>query len=164
MSSGGLSTTEAAAVLGCTAQTVRRLIRDDELKATREPRKSRFVFRVGRVSVEAHLARHGRYDTPGVPLDARVAVLEAPLDAGAATTVAALQARVADLEAAFALGRLAAEMDRAADEARSEATQAVLEAVQSAERADGLRREARKHLDEALGIFTRPRDSSGLAP
>lgn len=158
-----LSTTAAAIALGTTSQTVRRLIADGTLRATRQKLGQRFAWRVDPSSVAAHLTEHGRYDAQSNALEARVAALEARLRPASDGETAALAGRVTDLEEAFALTRLAAERHRAADEARGEAMRAVLDALGAAERADEMRRAASAAMEEALGVFTRPADLRALA-
>lgn len=155
-----MSTAEAAAMLGCSPPTVTRLIGTGTLRSTREPRGTRFAHRIDQATVRAHLRTHGRYDKAHTDLNSRVAALEAaapPAD-GTATETAALRARIADLEAVMALGRMASETNRAADEARGEALRLVTEALVATERADALRRDAAAQLEDALGTFTRPTD------
>src|SRR3954469_12121269 len=60
--SDDLSVAEAADALGTSPQTVRRLLRDGELRGRRQPWGSRFVWIPSRKGVGEFLSRHGRLD------------------------------------------------------------------------------------------------------
>jgi excisionase family DNA binding protein len=163
-----MSTAEAGEILGCSAETIRRLVHTGVLTADDIGSKQRPRFRVQAASVRRHLTNHGRYETATAGLSARVAALEARAVPGTVAVgdidgqVASLRARVADLEAAFEQVRRAAETQRAADDARGEAVRLLADAVGASERADALRRDAAVQLDEAMATFTRPPDPGPL--
>src|SRR3954470_18454062 len=58
--SDDLTVAEAADALGTSPQTVRRLLRDGELRGRREPWGNRFVWVPSRKGVCEFLSRHGR--------------------------------------------------------------------------------------------------------
>lgn len=171
-----LTTAEAASRLGTSGPTVRQLIAKGELVAERRPRGSRFGWLIASESLEVFLATHGRYDTQGTNrrvtlkvLNEKVETIEQQVrqmwrpngenrpDLGAEELrhLEDARARIFDLEEALARSHIAEELQREADEARAEIIGHLLAAVASAERADGLRREAISSLNEAVQSFSR---------
>src|SRR6185503_18550562 len=60
--SDDLTVAEAADALGTSPQTVRRLLRDGELRGRRQPWGNRFVWVPSRKGVGEFLSQHGRLD------------------------------------------------------------------------------------------------------
>jgi excisionase family DNA binding protein len=60
--SDDLTVSEAADALGTSAQTVRRLLREGELRGRRQPWGKRFVWVPSRKGVDEFLSQHGRLD------------------------------------------------------------------------------------------------------
>lgn len=176
-------TKEAAGRLGTTKPTVRSLIEAGTLRARKETRGSSFQWRIDDDSVNSFLAAHGRYDErvritgPTLKtLNARLSALEDEIHrlslpqlsmTGEAQPATSRQlddarARIIDLEEALARSRSSAELQRGADESRSEVIQHLLAAVAGAERTDELRRRAFTELNEALQGFSLPGHAGDL--
>src|SRR3954463_14995141 len=60
--SDDLTVAEAADALGTSPQTVRRLLREGELRGRRQPWGNRFVWVPSRKGVHEFLSQHGRLD------------------------------------------------------------------------------------------------------
>lgn len=172
----GLTTGQAAICLGTTKPTVRSLIMTGILQATKQRQGSRFQWLIDEQSIEGFLAEHGRYDdksrrTSNVEsVNHRLSTLEQEVSrlssansrfAGppdletTARQLADARARIVDLEEALVRSRVAAELQRGADDARAAVVEHLLAAVAAAERADEFRRRAHAELDEALQGFSR---------
>jgi excisionase family DNA binding protein len=169
-----LSTGKAAARLGVSKPTVRKLIETGRLKARREPRGGRFRWLVDEIDVHGFLSQHGpvRRRRRG---QSRVAQLEADLAAlrdmiegvtgdrvpGGARSVAEgerddLRAEVVSLQEALMRSHAVADFQSQADHERSEVVTHLLAAAAAAERADAYRRRAISEYEEAVAAFARP--------
>jgi excisionase family DNA binding protein len=173
----GLTTGKAATRLGTTKPTVRSLIVTGVLRATKQPQGSRFQWMIDEQSIEGFLVEHGRYDDRSrragsnvKSVNRRLSTLEqevSRLSSGnsrfarppdlesTARQLDDARARIVDLEEALVRSRVAAELQREADDARSAVVEHLLAAVAAAERADEFRRRAHAELDEALQGFSR---------
>jgi len=168
-----LSTSQAATMLGTTPPTIRALLAAGTLRGRAVPRGQRWRWSIERLTVEAHLSEHGRYDENRVTrrvgrlqeLEDEVAVLRelvrnGRVDVGADEDVVRerddLRAAVVSLEEVLARTRVAVELQRDADTERASIVEHLLAAVAAGERADALRRQAQTNLEEALASFTAP--------
>jgi excisionase family DNA binding protein len=160
-----LSTKQAAEMLGVTAPTVRHMLKDGRLAGCTEPNGSRFRWLVTRESVEALRAKRDARDQARrgdrvsvIQLRDEIAELrnelrtlapgvrragDSPTDAGALHE-ALLQQRA--LMGAW----------QAADLARAEMVQHLLEALAAGERADSNRRDALAAANTIIGQFVLP--------
>ncbi len=161
----GMSAADAAATLGTTAVTVRKLCEQGRLAGTKEPwGDSRFRWVIDPKSVEK-LARKGGLRRPK-RLDDRLAAVEAdvaalkggvvPSDQQIAVERDDLRARVVTLEEALVRMRAASELQREAADARANVVSHLLAAAAANESAEDLYRRALGELEEALASTTRP--------
>jgi len=161
----GMSATEAAAALGTTAVTARKLCEQGRLAGTKEPwGNSRFRWVIDPKSVE-ELARKGGLRKPK-RLDDRLAALEADMTALKGGVVPSdqqlsaerddLRARVVTLEEALLRMRAASELQREAADARAKVVSHLLAAAAANESAEDLYRRALGELEEALASTNRP--------
>ena len=167
-------TGEAADRLGTSKPTVRILIDKGLLRATKQPRGSRFVWRVEERSLDAFLVDHGRYEGRSRSRPSRVTRIEAELSTlrevvhaldptavpNAVDAIGRerdeLRAQVVNLKDALARSQDVAELQRDADTERAVVIEHLLAAAAANERADALRRQALLNLEEALAAFARP--------
>lgn len=156
---------EAAALLETSEQTVRNLLRDGTLKGTQHVSSRRWSVR--RRSVESLLRTHGPL-AGGRRRKSQLALREAELQrlqAEVRRLMAALggeevvelvrerddlRARVATLEDALARVRESAELQRAAEQERSQLVEQLVDALGRAERTDALRRRALELLEDGV--------------
>jgi excisionase family DNA binding protein len=165
-----LSVSEAATALGTSRQTVLNLIREGTLRATKSPKG---VWRIRRKSVDAFLNAYGRLEggrrrkSASAALEVevgrlreQVAQLTAATDIRETAALLAerdeLRARVVSLEDALARMREAAELQRQAEADRSTVIDQLLAAVAGSDRADGLRRQAVRALEDGLAAALMP--------
>jgi hypothetical protein len=163
----GMSAADAAAALGTTAVTVRKLCERGRLAGTKEPwGSSRFRWAIDPKSVDK-FAREGGVRKPR-RLDDRLAALEtdvtalksergvAPGDQQLSAERDDLRARVVTLEEALLRMRAASELQREAADARAKVVSHLLEAAAANESAEDLYRRALGELEEALASTARP--------
>jgi excisionase family DNA binding protein len=165
----GITVQEAAERLQTTVQTVRALARDKSLSA----RKVRGTWRVDPASVDEFLAAEGpleggrrrrslvaRQEAEIARLRAQVAELAKSADADEVVGVLAerdeLRARVVVLEDALARMREVAELQRRAEEERSQVLEHLTAALGSAERSEQLRRKSVEILEDGLAGSVMP--------
>lgn len=162
-----LTVQQTAQILRTSPQTVRNYLRQQVLRGRIDPRTKRWC--VQSASVESFLSAYGPLDggrrrksaiallevkveglTAEVARLSAVVGLEDPDIAAIVSERDELRARVVALEDALAKMRDAAELQRSADAERDETVRQLLAALQSANRAEGLGRQALKSLEEAL--------------
>ena len=158
-----VSVSEAAERLGTSVVTVRTLIGQGRLVATKAPWGRRFRWLVDRDSVE-QLAKAGGVRKPK-RLEDRLAALEqevgalkcarAPDDRELAAERDDLRAKVVTLEEALARMRAASELQRQAADARADVVSHLLAATAANEKAERLYRRGLEELEEALAGATR---------
>lgn len=172
----------AAAALGCSAPTVRKLVRDGRIPATATRRGQRTFLALHGPDVEAFIETHGTFATG---TSTRRASRSAT---ASATDVAALREEVAALRLAIEhtgtpgtpgrepdprtelvslretvqLQRAAITSLTEADAAKSAGTRLMLEAMQAFETADSKRRQATTLLDQVVGSLTLPGNVADL--
>lgn len=160
-----MTTPEAAAALGTSAETIRTLIRDGLLTGRQNDRG---WWLVERRSVDDFLTEYGPLnggrrgqvrraipDLPAAHERSRV-VDEVPSAAAVVRERDELRARVVVLEDSLAALRDAADLQRQADVERSEVVKQLLAALAGSERSDVLRARAIKQLEDALARATVP--------
>jgi hypothetical protein len=161
----GMSAADAAAALGTTAVTARKLCEQGRLAGTKEPwGNSRFRWVIDPKSVEEFASKGGlrkpkRLDVRLAALEADVATLKGgvvPADRQVAAERDDLRARVVTLEEAVVRMRAASELQREAADARAKVVSHLLAAGAANESAEALYRRALGELEEALASTTRP--------
>jgi hypothetical protein len=170
----GVTSGVAAARLRTSKPTVHALIARGILEATKEPRGTRFTWRIDEDSLNSFLAENGPYEGRRKRRGSLTGNMEAELSTWHALLHRAnggtgapsdtdstgrerddLRARVVSLEEALSRSQVAAELQRGADEERATVVQHLLLAAAAAERADALRRQALAQMQEAVAGFSR---------
>lgn len=160
-----LTTKQAAEMLGVTVPTVRHMLEDGRLVGRTEPLGSRFRWLVSFESVEALSAtrdardhvRHGERVTVA-QLREEIAQLRHEVRSPAAGVRRSGDPRADSgvLHEVLLQHRALAAAWQAADSARAEVVQRLLQALEASERADASRREALAIADTIIGQFVLP--------
>jgi excisionase family DNA binding protein len=170
VSSAELSTQQAAARIGVSNPTVRKLLADGLLTGRAEERGTRFRWVISEASVDAYLDNLGagaadrrrRKRVTASQLQVEVAEIRAEVRRMAASThplapsASDLGAQVVELREALLRQRAITASMRLADEARAEVVQHLLRAVAAGETADDRRREALTAAEDIIGQFVTP--------
>lgn len=166
-----MSTKEAADRLHTSSPTVLALLRAKELAGFKEPRGSRFAWRVEVSSVDAYLAAHGPF--PGVrranrarlaDIEKEIAALRSLVEAGLPADAGLdrlqedrddLRAQVVALTESTVRARTVAELQARAEAERAVVNEHLRLALAASERADECRREVIAELEEAVAASFR---------